>query len=259
MPVVLLAALFFLVAVLYASVGFGGGSTYNALLVLSGTEFYAIPAISLSCNILVVSGGLYHYHRAGLLKLNSLMPFIILSVPMAWLGGHMQVTESTFVGLLGLVLLVIGVQLIRTSLYQSTHRQIHHINPWLLGIPAGGIIGLLSGIVGIGGGIFLAPMLYLTAWSEPRKISAMASGFILVNSIAGLSGQLMKRGDWSPGGEWLAAWPLFLAVLAGGQIGSRISVRFLPEQWLKRLTGMLVIYVAGSLLLRWMEIAGSPV
>jgi len=259
MPIIILAGLFLLVAVVYASVGFGGGSTYSALLVLSGTEFQAIPAISLSCNILVVSGGVLHFHRAGVRTFKALLPFVVLSVPMAWVGGQMRITESTFVGLLGFVLLIVGLQMIWTSLRVPGRWQMRKMNPWLPGVPLGGAIGFLSGMVGIGGGIFLAPLLYFTSRVKPRKISAMASGFILVNSIAGLSGQLMKQGDWSPGSAWLSYWPLFLAVLIGGQIGSRIGARVLPEPWIKRLTGLLVVYVGAKLLLRWVEIAGSAI
>ena len=251
MPMIVLAAVFLVVAVLYSSVGFGGGSSYNALLVLSGTDFRSIPAVSLSCNIVVVSGGVYHFHKAGLLEFKALLPFIVLSIPMSWIGGHMQIQETTFIGLLGLVLLTTGVQMIWTSLRPGIRWKIHKLNHWVTGVPVGGMIGLLSGMVGIGGGIFLSPLLNLMTWSEPRKIAAMASGFILVNSLAGLTGQLMKQGEWSPASEWLASWPLFLAVLVGGQVGSRLGTRILPDEWIKRLTGLLVIYVGARLLWQW--------
>lgn len=251
MPILALAAIFLLVALIYSSVGFGGGSSYNALLVLAGADFQVIPAISLSCNIIVVSGGVYHFRKAGLLDMKALLPFVALSVPMAWFGGQLQIAESVFLGLLGLALLATGVQLIWSGFHHAVRKESLVLNPWLVGLPLGGVIGLLSGIVGIGGGIFLAPVLYLTAWAEPRRIAAMASGFILLNSVAGLIGHLMKQGDYSVSSAWLASWPLFVAVLAGGQIGSRLGIRMLPDALIRGLTGLLVLYVATRLLWRW--------
>ncbi|MBQ0773020.1 MAG: sulfite exporter TauE/SafE family protein, partial [Sphingomonadales bacterium] len=109
-------------------------------------------------------------------------------------------------------------------------------------------IGFLSGMVGIGGGIFLAPILLLTRWSDSRRIAATASVFILVNSIAGLSGQLMKSGLSSGGEAILAYWPLFVGVLLGGQIGSILASKALPEIWIRRLTALLILYVAARIL-----------
>ncbi len=254
MPISLIAVLFLLIATAYASVGFGGGSSYNALLVLSGMDFHAIPAIALSCNILVVSGGVYHFSKAGHLDFRVLMPFVILSVPMAWLGGHLQVSEHAFIGILGLALLATSMQMAWNALHTPVRRSEREFKPWLIGLPAGGFIGLVAGVAGIGGGIFLAPLLYLVGWAHPRKIAALSSGFILVNSIAGLAGQLTKPGLLSPAGQWLASWPLFLAVIAGGQIGSRLGTRVLPETWVHRLTALLVFYVAVRLLLKWVEL-----
>ncbi len=254
MPLTLLAALFLLIAVAYASVGFGGGSSYNALLIVSGMDYRAVPAIALTCNILVVSGGVYHFRKSGLLAFRELLPFVVLSVPMAWYGGKIEVSESTFVGLLGSVLLATGLQMLWKTWRQAEDHAKLNINTWMLGLPLGAAIGLLSGIVGVGGGIFLAPVLYLTGWGRPRRIAAMASGFILVNSIAGLSGHLLKQGSYAPYTDWLAAWPMFLAVIAGGQIGSRLGNHVLPEKWVRGLTGVLILYVAVRLLLKWFSI-----
>jgi uncharacterized membrane protein YfcA len=254
MPGLLLVAVFALVAIIYASVGFGGGSSYNALLVISGTEYQLIPAISLSCNIIVVSGGVYHFYRAGQLNLKELLPFVVLAIPLAWLGGNLTISESTFIGLLGLVLLLSGAHLLWSSFraHQTSgdRKQIQSIAAY----PIGGAIGFVSGMVGIGGGIFLAPILYLVRWAPPRRIAALSSGFILLSSLAGLSGQLMKHGGSSIVTSWLASWPLFLAVLAGGQLGSRMGTKILPPEWIKRLTAVLIIYVAFRLLMNWIQI-----
>lgn len=251
MPLLILTALFVLVAAAYSSVGFGGGSTYNALLILSGTDFRLIPSIALTCNILVVSGGVYHYSRAGVLSASKLMPFIALSIPMAWLGGRLLVSEQVFIGLLGFSLLVAAAQMLlkpNTTMVPNTYTTARY---WLVAAPIGGLIGLLAGITGIGGGIFLAPIIYFLHLTPARTVAGITSGFILVNSIAGLAGQLMKAGDYSPLQGWVQAWPLFIAVVIGGQIGSHLGAYHLPESWIKRLTAVLMLYVAVRLIWRW--------
>jgi len=251
MPFFILAGLFLLVAAAYSSVGFGGGSTYNALLILSGTDFRLVPSIALTCNILVVSGGVYHYSRAGVLSTRKLLPFVVASIPMAWLGGRMLVSEQVFIGLLGFSLLVAAAQMLlkpATSITTPTYTTARY---WLVAAPIGGFIGLLAGITGIGGGIFLAPLIYFFHLAPARTVAGITSGFILMNSIAGLAGQLMKAGDYSPLQGWMQAWPLFIAVVVGGQIGSRLGAYHLPESWIKRLTAILMLYVAVRLLWRW--------
>jgi len=254
MPFILLTGLFLLVAAAYASVGFGGGSTYNALLILSGTDYRLVPAIALTCNILVVSGGVYHYTRAGSLTAARLLPFIVLSIPMAWLGGRLPVSEKVFIGLLGFSLLVAAVQMLVKRDTKALAAPRTGKRYWLLATPIGGVIGLLAGITGIGGGIFLAPLVYLFHLAPARTVAGITSGFILVNSMAGLAGQLMKAGDYSPLDGWIQAWPLFIAVVIGGQAGSHLGAYHLPEDWIKRLTAVLMLYVAFRLIWRWLGI-----
>ena len=252
MPLWILAGLFFLVAVAYASVGFGGGSTYNALLILSGMDYRLVPAIALSCNILVVTGGIYHYSRAGAFSIGQLMPFIVLSVPMAWLGGSLLVSEQVFVGLLGLSLLLAAAQMLLKPHVMNTTISYSSARYWLTAAPVGGVIGLLAGITGIGGGVFLAPLIYILQLAPVRTVAGITSGFILVNSIAGLAGQMMKTAEYSPVEGWLQAWPLLLVVLIGGQIGSHLGAYHLPEKWVRRLTALLILYVAIRLIWRWL-------
>lgn len=254
MPLLILAALFVLVAMAYASVGFGGGSTYNALLILSGMDYRLVPAIALSCNILVVSGGVYHYGRAGSLSAGQLLPFVVLSVPMAWLGGSLAVSEQVFIGLLGFSLLVAAVQMLLKSQAGFTQQHKPGASYWLVAAPVGGIIGFFAGVTGIGGGIFLAPIIYFLHLAPARTVAGITSGFILVNSVAGLSGQLMKTGEYSPLEGWIQAWPLFIAVIIGGQIGSHLGAYKLPEIWIKRLTAILMFYVAVRLIWYWGEL-----
>jgi len=251
MPLLLLTGLFLLVAAAYSSVGFGGGSTYNALLMLSGTDFRLVPSIALTCNILVVSGGVYHYSKAGVLSTGKLLPFIILSIPMAWLGGRLLVSEQLFIGLLGFSLLVAAAQMLLKPNTTATSHVRSNIRYWLLAAPIGGLIGLVAGITGIGGGIFLAPVIYVLHLASARTVAGITSGFILVNSIAGLTGQLMKAADYSPLEGWMQAWPLFIAVVIGGQLGSHLGAYHLPENWIKRMTAVLMLYVAVRLIWRW--------
>lgn len=250
MPLYLIG-LFFIVAAIYAAVGFGGGSTYNALLVLSGTDYRILPTIALACNIVVVSGGVWRFSREGLLDVKALAPFLFASVPAAWIGGRLPISEILFVGLLGGALLLSGLRLLlQREFVLETHER-RSISGWQSGV-IGGAIGLLSGLVGIGGGIFLAPVLYSLRWNTPRKIAAACSLFILVNSVAGLSGQVMKLSDSEILSLAIPYWPLLPAVFLGGHIGSWMASKHFDPIILKRLTAALILYVAARLLLRWL-------
>ncbi|MEO9633795.1 MAG: sulfite exporter TauE/SafE family protein [Parasphingorhabdus sp.] len=246
-----LAIVFALAAALYASVGFGGGSTYIALLALSALDYRALPIIALLCNIIVVSGGTLRFQSRGLIDWRRILPILLLSVPAAWLGGRLVVAEGSFMILLGLslaaaaILLMIEPFIKRAGDITGNGRWTGHR---LFAPVTGTAIGFLSGIVGIGGGIFLAPILLLTRWADSRRIAATASLFILVNSIAGLGGQLAKSGLNIGTEAVIAYWPLFLAVLLGGQIGSYLASKALPEIWIRRLTAVLILYVAIRLL-----------
>ncbi|MGB5291703.1 MAG: sulfite exporter TauE/SafE family protein, partial [Lysobacterales bacterium] len=257
MPILILAGLFLLVAAAYSAVGFGGGSTYNALLILSGTDFRLVPAIALTCNILVVSGGVYHYAKAGVISFDKLLPFVVLSIPMALVGGRLPVSEQIFIGLLGFSLLLAAAQMLIRPNFTLSQPGYTTSRYWLVAAPTGGLIGLLAGITGIGGGIFLAPVIYLFHLAPARTVAGITSGFILVNSIAGLAGQMMKAGDYSPMQGWMDAWPLFVAVLIGGQVGSHLGAYHLPENWIKRLTALLMLYVAARLIWRWAGLSFS--
>ena len=244
----LLVGLFFLTATIYASVGFGGGSTYIALLALSGLDYRVLPVIALICNIIVVTGGSIRFQLRGLIPWSKIWPILLLSVPAAWMGGMIPVGKDHFLLLLGLSLTAAAILLFipqsrPINLDESQWNQSFWFAPAL-----GAGIGFLSGMVGIGGGIFLAPVLLLTKWSNSRRIAATASIFILVNSISGLIGQIMKSGISGSAGFIGDYWPLFLAVLIGGQLGSYLASKTLPEIWIKRLTALLILYVALRLL-----------
>ena len=244
---IVLAIGFFVTALLYAMAGFGGGSTYNALLVLAEVEYRAIPILALCCNIIVVSVGSWRFARAGHLDWRRIAPLIVLSVPLAWLGGRLEVAETLFVGLLAVSLLVSGLLMLWQPRWQR-EGDAPRRGKWLEPV-AGGALGFLAGVVGIGGGIFLAPLLYMLRWGSERAIAGTCALFILVNSIAGLAGQLSKD-DARVGSALADHWPLFPAVLVGGLIGSALGSQRLDPKHVRIVTAVLVLYVALRLWVR---------
>ena len=247
-----LVASFLIIAALYASVGFGGGSSYTAVLMITDTDFRLVPVISLICNLIVVSGGTIHFARAGLLRANVVLPFTVLSVPMAWLGGITPIDKGSFTLVLSLVLLGSAVaMLINRPVDPIETRSVSVKQLWMLGLTAGGALGYIAGLVGIGGGIFLAPALHLIRLAPAGVIAAAASFFILVNSCAGLIGQWSKLGALEIRSDLNAYLWLFPAVLIGGQLGSRAGIRVFSSKTVRQLTAALVFIVGGRLLFRW--------
>jgi len=244
-----LAALFFLTALLYGAAGFGGGSTYNALLVLAGTDYRAVPVIALACNILVVSAGSWRFARSGHVDWRRIWPLFVLSIPFAWVGGRLVVAEMVFVGLLAASLLAAGLLMLWQPLWEKEAPAAAH-SRWLEPV-AGGALGFLAGVVGIGGGIFLAPLLYMLRWGPPKAIAGTSAVFILANSLSGLAGQLAK-GSAAAGSQALAFyWPLFPAVAAGGLIGSALGSGRLDPKYVRILAALLILYVAVRLTIRF--------
>lgn len=238
-----LTALFFLVALIYASVGFGGGSTYTALLGLWGVDFKLIPLVSLLCNIIVVSGGTARFARYGLIDWRAVWPLMLVSAPLAFLGGLVPLQQWLFLLILGLALLLSCIALL-VQPEKWMPRKLP--TPALLVLSAA--VGLLAGLSGIGGGIFMAPVLHLIRWSETRRIAAFASFYILINSIAGLGGQLLKNGPAVFGEVLDSYWPLMFAVFVGGQLGNILGLRLFTPRILRSMTALLVGYVAVRLL-----------
>ncbi len=248
---ILLAATFFITALLYASVGFGGGSTYTALLAMAAVDFRLFPVISLICNVIVVTGGSIRFARAGLVPWQRVIPLIALSVPLAYLGGRTPIKQTEFLLVLGVSLLIAGGLLLtqrERAILPMTRTASPAVDAFL-----GGVVGYLSGLVGIGGGIFLSPIQHITRWGSSREIAATASIFILANSLSGLAGQVAKLGTGGLAGL-SAWWPLFAAVFIGGQIGSHMGIGLFSERLVRRATGILIIYIAISLL--WKTLAG---
>ena len=244
---IILSIFFFITAILYSSVGFGGGSTYLALLLIWDIPYYIFPVIALMCNIIVVTGNSINYIRAGNHNFKLIIPFLIGSIPLAFFGGTLTINKEIFEILLFLVLLVAGLLLlINNKSYLDKNIIIKKINLFV-SISIGSVLGLISGIVGIGGGIFLSPILFLLKADKPKNIVTTASLFILINSISGILGQLTKKIVLV---EILFYWQLFFAVLIGGLIGNYLNLKILSNRTLAIITSLLVIFVALRMFLK---------
>ena len=240
----LLAVLFLVTAILYSSVGFGGGSTYLALLLIWGIPYFVLPVIALSCNIIVVSGNCFNYIRAGNLNFKLLLPYLIGSIPLAYVGGSLPIEKKLFEVLLFIVLATSGILLLFNFKSYDDKEKSYKKIPISISILIGGILGFISGVVGIGGGIFLSPILFLIRAGKPKHIVTAASLFILINSISGITGQLMKNAVFV---EILNYWYLLVMVLIGGQMGNFLNLKIFPTRILAMVTGLLVIFVAARM------------
>ena len=233
---------FFVIAFIYSSVGFGGGSSYLAILALYDLPFKEIKLIALICNIIVVTGGTIIFIKSRQVNWSKIIPLALVSVPMAFLGATIKLSQDAFFVILGCSLIVAAILLwLKTRRGDvenvMTPGKYSYIRDGFLG----GSIGFLSGMVGIGGGIFLSPLLNLIKWDTAKKIAATASVFILVNSVAGIAGQLTTlQADLN----YTRIILLCVAVFLGGQLGSRMgAIKFNPLV-IRRLTAALV-FVAG--------------
>ena len=235
---------FLITAFLYASVGFGGGSTYNALLILYNVDYLLIPKIALTCNLIVVVGGTIRYQLNNLIPWKKVLPIIIFSVPFAWIGGRLPINKELFFSILGISLLISGILLlIRKEEIENFSKSVNSkIGIFLFSIMSA-LIGFVSGLVGIGGGIFLSPILHLTKTIPSMNIAAISSTFIFVNSVAGLSGQFMKDNSSELLSNYIEYSWLFLAVFIGGTIGTYLGIKTFHPVIVRRLTAILVIYV----------------
>ena len=238
---IILSILFFVTAILYSSVGFGGGSTYLALLLLWDFPYFIFPIIALSCNIIVVSGNCFNYIRSGNLNLKLLIPYLIGSIPLAFFGGSLSVEKEFFEILLFVVLTIAGILLLFKFKSYDDKAETYRKIPKIISIIIGGILGFISGVVGIGGGIFLSPILFLIKAGKPKHIITTASIFILINSISGIIGQITKVSVLDGIQNY---WLLLLVVLIGGQIGNFLNLKIIPTRILALITSTLVLFVA---------------
>lgn len=235
--VILLACLILLAAMLYSSVGHAGASGYLAAMALVGVTPAVMKPTALILNILVASIATVQFYRAGHFSWRLLWPFAIASIPAAFVGGAITLPGYVYKPLVGAVLLVAAVRMLLTAARQAASPPRNP--PLWAAMLAGALIGLLAGLTGTGGGIFLSPLLLFAGWAEARQTSSVSAAFILVNSIAGILGVLSKSIALP------AELPLLaVAAVAGGAVGSYYGSRRLSTPWLKRLLAA-VLVVAG--------------
>lgn len=253
---------FFLTAFMYAMIGFGGGSTYTAILALSETPHKFIPAISLVCNIIVVIGGIFRFASAGHIKFERVWPWLLFSVPAAGLGSMVILREKEFLFLLGTSLFAAGIRLTLGAWrskksdkaeYQAALKQSSLSR---FGVPSvfGSFLGLLGGMTGIGGGVFLAPLLYFLRWGSPQEIAGTCSLFIFANSLSGFLGHASRLYHEGEIIVLLNYWSVMIAVLAGGAMGSWVGAYKLNAQYIVRLTGGLILLVSVKILMNWWKL-----
>ena len=238
---ILLVILFLVTAIAYSSVGFGGGSTYLALLLIWGVPYFIFPLIALSCNVIVVSGNCFNYIRAGNLNFKLLFPYLVGSIPLAYIGGSLPIEKKLFEILLFLILATAGTLLLFNFKSYDDREESYRKIPVPTSILIGGILGFISGVVGIGGGIFLSPILFLIRAGKPKHIVTTASLFILINSISGIIGQLTKNAVLV---EMQNYWHLLAVVFIGGQVGNFLNLKIFPTRILALATASLVLFVA---------------
>jgi len=231
------------VACLYAAVGHAGATGYIAVMGLAGLDPQTIRPTALALNVIVATVATAQFARAGHLRHQLLLPLTVTSVPAAAIGGWLQLPTAAFEALVGAVLLFSATQIFR----QSAARKQATFSSRALPAPGlallGGLLGLLSGLTGVGGGVFLTPTLLALNAAPVKQVAAVSAPFILVNSLAGLAG-------WSTAGNGLPAigLPLIVAVLIGGLIGSQLGAFRLPPRELRVLMAV-VLLVAGLKLL----------
>jgi len=196
---------------------------------------------ALLCNIIVVTGGCYIFYKEGKISLKKDWLYLASSIPMAFFGGLWPIKDNDFFLLLGVVLVAASVLLWIQPKKKTV--ELVSVKPTLQ-VPLAGSLGFLSGISSIGGGIFLSPALHLLRWKEAKEISALASVFILANSISGLAGQLTKHTSI----DWRFVLPLLLSVFMGGQLGSRLGAKWFNAIYIKRITAMLILLAGINIL-----------
>jgi len=234
----ILPLLFFAAAFLYSSVGHGGASAYLAILVLSGFPYAKIAPVVLMLNLIVSSGGFYHFWRAGHFSWRLLLPFVLTSIPAAFWGGSLFVSSQILSWVLFLTMLLAGLRflLLRKTIQPAAALKSRTI--YLLGLPMGFILGWVAGMVGVGGGIFLSPLILFLGWADAKQTAAVSAGFILLNSTSGLMARLF-------GGvpDFALFIPLGIAVFIGGQIGSILGATRFPVKVIQQLLGI-VLFLA---------------
>lgn len=238
--VALLSAGLLVAAFVYASVGHGGASAYLAAMALAGVAPQEMRPIALVLNVVVSAIATFKFYRAGHFRWRLLWPFAAISIPAAYAGGAITLPGHLYRVIVGVVLVYAAWQLWRSARAGEEMRELRE-PPLALAMVIGGVLGLLSGLTGVGGGIFLSPLLLILGWAGTKQTSAVAAPFILVNSIAGLAGAFMARSMHLPGQIWIFVG----AVLVGGWLGAEYGSRRFTNPLIRRMLAV-VLAVAGA-------------
>lgn len=243
----LLGGLVLGIAFLYASVGFGGASGYLAVMSLFNIPGSIAASTALSLNVVVAGVAFINYARHGHLRQRLLWPFVLTSIPAAFIGGTLKIGQLTYQILLNVILLYLGLRLLFANNPENPKR-LPEIPSWPLALTSGVIIGLLSGMLGIGGGIILSPLILMSGWGDIKQAAASSAGFILFNSMSGLAGRA-----WSGTLQYgTLGGTLILIGLAGGLGGSYLGVRYLSHQTIRRILGMVMLFAVAWFLVGWL-------
>jgi len=235
----LTAAALFAVAVLYSSVGHAGASGYLAVMALAGMAPDAMKPTALILNLVVATVGTIQFARAGHFAWRTFWPFALGSVPAAYVGGALKLPIGSYRAIVGVVLLLSAVRLLATIRARDAGREVAvdaGAPPLVGALPIGVGLGFLSGLTGVGGGIFLSPVLLLLGWASAKRTAAVSVAFILVNSAAGLLGHLASLERVPPE---VALWAP--TVLVGGAIGSTLGSRVLPGRAIRVLLAIVLV------------------
>jgi uncharacterized membrane protein YfcA len=228
-----------LVAAAYAAVGLGGGTGYLAVMTLFGMDTEAMPSTALFLNIIVTGAALLRFGIAGRLRLGLLAPFLIFAIPSAFAGGLIDAPKRVFLIVLSIGLAAAAAAMLKTATSPDDPVAPSTARLWAVAIPSGIAIGLASGFLGIGGGIFLGPLILLLGWAGPREVAAINSATVLILSIAGLAAHGLRGSV-----DLQIALPLGVAVLIGGLAGAHLAESKLSATALKRLFAVIVLIAA---------------
>jgi len=234
---------FFVIALLYSSVGHGGASGYLALFAIFGIVSPYLAPIALTLNVIVATTSFLMYRQSGYFSFKLLLPFIITSIPAAFIGGWIPITDEIFAVLLGSVLFLSGIRML---FFPKIEQKVNVTEKtiWLLGIPIGLLLGVISGMLGIGGGVFLSPVILILGWADVKRTAAVASAFIVLNSISGLTGHIV-RGN-------VSLEPLLFiggVVIAGGLLGSYMGAKRITQKQLQIALGIVLVIASLKLFL----------
>ncbi|RMF32269.1 MAG: sulfite exporter TauE/SafE family protein [Candidatus Nitrosothermus koennekii] len=246
--IIFLLPIFFGVSFLYSNAGFGGGSSYIAILALAGLSLFAIPSIALTLNIIVASIALFNYARAKHLSIRFALPFLS-SIPFAFIAGQYTLNELELSLIFSITLFAVSATLFVKASYKLESRKYVTNNKIIMvvSILVGILLGILAGLVGIGGGIWLSPLLIISGLAEPKRAAATSSLFIVSNSISGLSSHLLTKSI-----DLSLLFPLAVTVLIGGFLGSRMGALRLDGRKIQIVIAIIVATAASNILIKYL-------